>query len=82
MESPEHATVKKRTTIMLPVGLIAEIDRLRAELGMSRSACLSMAATCFLAKMASVLNPTHRAESLSSIEGIFTELMIEARKPL
>lgn len=82
MESPERAAIKKRTTIMLPVGLIAEIDRLRAELGISRSACLSMAATCFLAKTSSALNPTHREESLSAIEGIFTGLMKEARESI
>lgn len=82
MEHSEHPLVKRRTTVMFSVDLIYEIDRIRAELGVSRSAFLAMAASCFLTKTSNALKPTKREESLIAIERIFTELMIDAREPL
>lgn len=80
MEPSERAPLKKRTTVMLSVGLLAEIDRVRAALGVSRSALVSLAAACFTAKMTPMLKPTHRADSLAAAEELFTELLAKARK--
>jgi hypothetical protein len=80
MEPAERPTLKKCTTVLLPVGLLAEIDRLRAELGVSRSALLALAATRFVVETVPALTPVNRAESLSAIEQIFIKLLAEARE--
>jgi hypothetical protein len=80
MEVDQYATLRKRTTVMLPVGILAEIDKLRTELGISRSALLSMAAARFAVEMVSTLTPANRADFLSSVEQIFAELMKKARE--
>ena len=80
MEVDQRPTLKRRTTVMLPVGLLAEVDRLRADLGVSRSALLAMAAAKFVAETVPVVNPTNRAESLAVIEQAFAGLLNQARE--
>jgi hypothetical protein len=65
---------------MLPVDLLAEVDRLSGCLGVSRSALLTLAANCFVAHTAKVLNPTQRQKSLDAVVEIFTESIKKARK--
>lgn len=80
MAPRRSTTLKKRTTVMLPVDLLAELDRLRGDLGVSRSALLAMAAACFAAQMGPVLKPTHRAKNLAAVEEVFNKLLKNARK--
>lgn len=71
--------MKRRTTIMLPVDLLAELDKLRGTLGVSRSALLAMAGAAFVAHAASIIVPKKRADSLDAVEEMFTTLMKKAR---
>ncbi len=74
----QHVILKKRTTIILSVDLIAELDRICGELGVSRSNLFALAANCFVAQVAPMLKPTRRAESLTVIQEIFDKLMKKA----
>lgn len=80
METDERTIVKHRTTVLLSMDLLAEVDRLRAVLGISRSALLAIAASYFVAKAAPSIRPTRRAESLAAVEEIFRRLLEKARE--
>ena len=80
MEPAEPTALKKRTTVVLPVDLLVEIDKLRLELGLTRSSLLVLAAAFFIAQSAQMIKPARRAESLAAIRQIFDKLAKDADK--
>jgi hypothetical protein len=80
VELIEPPQIKKRTTAVLPVRLLEELDKLKEELGLSRSALLTVGAVLLIARAAPVLRPGHRADSLAAVDEIVKKLLAEARK--